>query len=348
MNDDEKVEVKDQLPTLQSVWETIVNDEKRATDEPNIAFHDKPTEMTPQQMENSMVTQIEGPNGEMLDVIVVNKAGVVVDKDAPCPEEDIEEIAEEVAKEVIDEVEDEIEEEAKPEPKPEPEPEKPKKKKVEVYKTTVEKMKPDPEALETLVMAANGKPVILDFQYDECGYCQEIAPAFEDLMKAHAGTPEDPLAFFRKVDIFEHRERLGKWGVKAMPTFKVYVLGKETDHLEGKSGFDKLEKSVKDAEAKYARFREFCGSVPDVLPDGLQVEDIFNKVDANSDNFINEEEGRIAMYCAYDKGWVTHEEQDKIFDYFASHAGEDDLDIDEMKTAFKGIHEVTDFDFGLK
>lgn len=208
MNDDEKVEVKDQLPTLQSVWETIVNDEKRATDEPNIAFHDKPTEMTPQQMENSMVTQIEGPNGEMLDVIVVNKAGVVVDADAPCPEEDLEEIAEEVAKEVVDEVEDEIEEEAKPEPKPEPEPEKPKKKKVEVYKTTVEKMSPDPEALETLVMAANGKPVILDFQYDACGYCQEIAPAFEDLMKAHSGTPEDPLAFFRKVDIFEHRERL--------------------------------------------------------------------------------------------------------------------------------------------
>ena len=33
------------------------------------------------------------------------------------------------------------------------------------------------------------------------------------------------MAYFRKVDIFEHRDRLGGWGVKAAPTFKVYALG---------------------------------------------------------------------------------------------------------------------------
>ena len=54
------------------------------------------------------------------------------------------------------------------------------------------------------------------------------------------------------------------------------------------------------------------------------------------------------MACAHEKGWITKEEEDKIFDYFGAHAGEDNLDIDEMKTAFEGIHEVTDFDFGLK
>lgn len=48
------------------------------------------------------------------------------------------------------------------------------------------------------------------------------------------------------------------------------------------------------------------------------------------------------MACAYEKGWITEEEQSKIFDYFAGHAGEDNLDIEEMKTALKTIHEVTE------
>ena len=185
MNDDEKVESKDELPTIQSVYDAIVNDETRAEDEPEIQFHDKP-ELTPEQMENSVVTKITGPDGKELDVIVINKAGVVVDPDAPCPDDDLEEKAEEIAEEVVDEVEEEVEEAAKPEPEPETEEEEPpKKKKIEVYKTTVEKMSDDPFALTTLVQKAKGKPVILDFQYDECEYCQIIAPEFEALMNKY-------------------------------------------------------------------------------------------------------------------------------------------------------------------
>ena len=164
--EDEEVEQKDDLPTIESVWESIVNDEQRAADEPEIQFHDAPTEMTPEQMENSHVTQITTPTGEVVDVIVVNKAGVVVDPDSPCPIDKIEEKAEEIAEEVVEEI---TEPEPKPEPKPAPK--KPKKKKVEVYDTTVETMGSDPFALTKLVQQANGKPVILDFQYDECGHC---------------------------------------------------------------------------------------------------------------------------------------------------------------------------------
>ena len=116
-------------------------------------------------MENSRVTQITTPTGEVVDVIVINKAGVVVDPDAPCPDEELEEKAEEIAEEVVEEI---TEPEPKPEPKPAP---KKPKKKVEVYKTTVETMGSDPFALTKLVQQANGKPVILDFQYDECGHC---------------------------------------------------------------------------------------------------------------------------------------------------------------------------------
>ena len=69
-----------------------------------------------------------------------------------------------------------MEPEPKPEPEPAPQPVKPK---VEVYETTVETLGADPFALTTLVQKAKGKPVILDFQYDECGHCQEIAPEYE-------------------------------------------------------------------------------------------------------------------------------------------------------------------------
>jgi hypothetical protein len=222
-----------------------VNDEKRAVDEPEIQFHGEVSVLTDEQKDTAKVTEIEGPNGEKMDVIVINKTGVVVHPDSPCPDEDLEDKAEDIADEVVDEIEKDVEEDLKPEepesesseseveepeepapkepeplepepkepepkepepkePEPvEPEPKepepvepepvepeseeeepekpapKPVKPKVEVYKTTVETLGADPFALTTLVQRANGKPVVLDFQYDECGHCQEIAPEYE-------------------------------------------------------------------------------------------------------------------------------------------------------------------------
>ena len=115
MNDDEKIETKDELPTHEQVWKTITGDEKRAADEPNIEYHNSPT-LTPEQMDNATVTKITTPGGEEVDVIVVNKAGIEVTKGASLPEDNLEELAKEIADEVIDEVEDEIVEPAKPDP----------------------------------------------------------------------------------------------------------------------------------------------------------------------------------------------------------------------------------------
>jgi thiol-disulfide isomerase/thioredoxin len=210
LNDDEQVDQKDPLPTHEEVWETIVTDEKRAVDEPEVHFHDAPT-LTQEQMDNATVTTLKTKDGKEVDVIVVNKAGVVVTKDMPCPAEELEEKAEEIADEVVSDLEEEIHEppvveEPKPEPKPAPKPKKPK---TEVYKTTVETMPEDANALDKLLEMAGGKPLILDFQYDACGHCQEIAPEFEDLMKKYQGDdPANPNAFFYKVDIFQHRDRL--------------------------------------------------------------------------------------------------------------------------------------------
>ena len=116
MNDDEKVKSKDELPTLKDVVETIVNDEKRAVDEPEIQFHAEASVFTDQQKDTAKVTEIEGPNGETMELIVVNKTGVVVHEDSPCPDEDLEEKADDIADEIVDEIEKEVEEDTKPEP----------------------------------------------------------------------------------------------------------------------------------------------------------------------------------------------------------------------------------------
>ena len=179
------------------------------------------------------------------------------------------------------------------------------------------------------------------------------------MMKDNAGTEEDPKAYFRKVNIFQHRERLGQWGISRFPTFKVFVLGEETAHLEGKDAFhDDLASAIDAAFILYDSYQTGqteeqvkvldCSTVPDVLPDDIKVEDIFDEIDANDDGMIGEEEGRAAMACAAEKGWITPEEETEIFDYFAGHAGEDNLDIEEAKKAFEKIHEITDFDFGLE
>ena len=110
-------------------------------------------------MDSAKVTEIDGPNGEKMELIVVNKTGVVVD-DSPCPDEDLEDKAEDIADEIVDEIEKEVEEETKPDPEAESESSeseaeepapKPKKPEVEVYKTTVETLGSDPFALTTLV-----------------------------------------------------------------------------------------------------------------------------------------------------------------------------------------------------
>ena len=119
------------------------------------------------------------------------------------------------------------------------------KKEVTVYETTVEALPSDENALAQILEEADGRPIILDFQYDACAPCQEIAPEFEAIMQKY------PDAIFRNVDIFEHRELLTELGVKATPTFKLWVNGEFSDTLEGASGFEDLDTLVGDLITEY-------------------------------------------------------------------------------------------------
>ena len=162
------------------------------------------------------------------------------------PTPDVVRIEEEIEK--ITEIIEEKEEVPEPEPvvveEPVPAPvaEKPV---VEVYETAVPEMPVGRTALEDILFDAAGKVVILDFQYDACNPCQEIAPAFEALMEAN------PDAIFKKVDIFKHRDLLEELEITQTPTFKVWVNGEMHDTIKG-IDLDPLNDSIEMAYTKYA------------------------------------------------------------------------------------------------
>ena len=95
-----------------------------------------------------------------------------------------------------------------------------------VYPTTVETLPPE-TTLDDIFTSSEGKPVVLDFQYDACDPCQRIAPDFEALKDAH------PEVTFRKVNIYDHKKMLEELDVTLIPTFKIFVNGKEETTIVG-------------------------------------------------------------------------------------------------------------------
>jgi hypothetical protein len=98
------------------------------------------------------------------------------------------------------------------------------------------------------------------------------------MMIDNAGSADDPKAYFRKVNIFEHRDRLKQWGISRFPTFKVYVLGEEVAHIEGKEEFHTaLPTALENAFIKYDSYETGttdeqvavldCSTIPNELPD---------------------------------------------------------------------------------
>lgn len=88
----------------------------------------------------------------------------------------------------------------------------------------------------------NKGPAVVDFTASWCGPCQMIKPEFERLSGVYTSVQ------FLKVDVDELSDVAGNAGVRAMPTFKIYVNGSQVDELVGASK-DKLEELIK----KYAQ-----------------------------------------------------------------------------------------------
>ena len=263
---DENQELVDPLPDVEAVVEVI--EDEIIPDHPEVTVEEKTDiEFTEEQKDNATVVEIVDDEGNAVEVVVIEvepevtpavpevvdtdvdteivdvvdtEEAEVVDVEEPADETEtaVEEVVEEevVEEEVVEEetateevveeevVEEEVEEETTST-----------KKEVVVYETAVEELEAGEDALAQLLSDANGRPVILDFQYDACAPCQEIAPEFEAIMEKY------PDAVFKNVDIYQHRDLLMELGVTATPTFKLWVNGEFDSTLAGASGFEELD-----------------------------------------------------------------------------------------------------------
>ena len=70
-------------------------------------------------------------------------------------------------------------------------------------------------------LAAQGKPMVLDFWATWCGPCRKIAPIIEALAADYEGQ-----AIVGKVDIEESEDLAAKFGVRNIPTV-LYIKGGE-------------------------------------------------------------------------------------------------------------------------
>ena len=73
-----------------------------------------------------------------------------------------------------------------------------------------------------------GKPALVDFYADWCGYCQALKPTLAQLESEYAGK----VAFFR-VDTDAARELSSQHGIQYLPTLLFYAGGRQVDRIVG-------------------------------------------------------------------------------------------------------------------
>ena len=83
------------------------------------------------------------------------------------------------------------------------------------------------------------KPVLVDFWAEWCMPCLAMAPIVEGLAKKYAGK-----AFFAKVNVDENPQLAMRFGIYGIPTFIIFVKGKEAKRIIGAVGKAGLESEL--------------------------------------------------------------------------------------------------------
>ena len=83
---------------------------------------------------------------------------------------------------------------------------------------------------------ASHAPVLVDFYADWCGPCQAQTPVLEAFAATHSNDVE-----VVKVNIDEHPQLASTYGVRSIPTLKLFENGEVTDTRVGVSSATQLE-----------------------------------------------------------------------------------------------------------
>lgn len=85
----------------------------------------------------------------------------------------------------------------------------------------------------------NNELALVDFYADWCGPCKVIAPLVEELSSEYAGKVN-----FYKLDVDQNGEIAMKYGVRGIPTLKIFANGKTKDTLVGAVNKEKLSQFI--------------------------------------------------------------------------------------------------------
>lgn len=85
-------------------------------------------------------------------------------------------------------------------------------------------------------IVSTDKPVLVDFWAEWCMPCLAMAPVIEELAKKYAGE-----VAFAKVNVDENPGLASRLGVYGIPTFVVFLKGRELKRIVGAVGKAKLE-----------------------------------------------------------------------------------------------------------